>query len=175
MHQINKPTEYRKMLMLLMYRSFDFVLFTGQERLHKTHIVVDKTRKYYLNMLQMRDCAVYSNNYLKGFKRNLFACLQDETNSLRLFRLAISGLNIMKYVSHRHKLHLLYSGCYTFFLKENTLHRNLVRRVRKLVKMAHTSKMQNKSPIQAPNPPVSQRTQGGFAQNCSKHTYSQNN
>ena len=99
-HQINKPIEYRKMLMLLIYRSLNFILFTGQEMLHKTHIAVDKTRKYYLNMLQTWDCAVYSNNYLKAFKRNFFACLQDETNSLRLFILAISGLNIMKYFSH---------------------------------------------------------------------------
>ena len=77
--------------MLLMYKSLNFVLFTGQERLHKTHIVVDKTRKYYLICYRCEIARYQSNNYLKAFKRNLFACLQDETSSLRLFRLAISG------------------------------------------------------------------------------------
>ena len=41
---------------------------------------------------------------LKVLKRNLFACLQEVTNSLRLFKVASSGLQMIKYFSHRHKL-----------------------------------------------------------------------
>ena len=37
-------------------------------------------------------------------RRNLRACLQEATSSLRLFKLARSALQIMKYFSHRHKL-----------------------------------------------------------------------
>ena len=47
---------------------------------------------------------------LKFFKRNLFACLQEVTSSLRLFNVASSGLLMMKYFSHRHKLQRFETG-----------------------------------------------------------------
>ena len=47
---------------------------------------------------------------LKFFKRNLFACLQEVTSSLRLFKVASSGLQMMKYFSHRHKLQWFETG-----------------------------------------------------------------
>ena len=47
---------------------------------------------------------------LKFFKRNLFACLQEVTSSLRLFEVASSGLQMMKYFSHRHKLQRFETG-----------------------------------------------------------------
>ena len=39
-------------------------------------------------------------------KRNFLLCLHADTNSLRLFKVAILGLQIIKYFSHKHKLHL---------------------------------------------------------------------
>ena len=39
-------------------------------------------------------------------KRNFLLCLHADTNSLRLFKVAIFGLQIIKYFSHKHKLHL---------------------------------------------------------------------
>ena len=47
---------------------------------------------------------------LNLLKRNLLACLQEVTSSLRLFRVARSGLQIIKYFSHRHKLQRLEAG-----------------------------------------------------------------
>ena len=47
---------------------------------------------------------------LKFFKRNLFACLQEVTSSLRLFKVASSGLQMIKYFSHRHKLQRFETG-----------------------------------------------------------------
>ena len=47
---------------------------------------------------------------LKFFKRNLFACLQEVTSSLRLFKVASSGIQMMKYFSHRHKLQRFETG-----------------------------------------------------------------
>ena len=47
---------------------------------------------------------------LKFFKRNLFACLQEVTSSLRLFKVASSGLQMMKYFSYRHKLQRFETG-----------------------------------------------------------------
>ena len=44
---------------------------------------------------------------VKIFSRNLFACLQEETSSFRRLRLATFGLQIIKYFSQRHKLHLI--------------------------------------------------------------------
>ena len=38
---------------------------------------------------------------LKFFRRNLFACLQEVTSSLRLFKVASSGLQMMKNFFHR--------------------------------------------------------------------------
>ena len=40
------------------------------------------------------------------------ACLHDEINSFCLFKEAKSGLQIIKYFSHRHRLHLLEVGLY---------------------------------------------------------------
>ena len=42
----------------------------------------------------------------------MLACLHDEINSFRLFREAKSGLQIIKYFSQRHRLHLLEVGLY---------------------------------------------------------------
>ena len=44
---------------------------------------------------------------LKFFSKNLFACLQVETSSFCRLRVAMFGLQIIKYFSHRHKLHFL--------------------------------------------------------------------
>jgi len=42
---------------------------------------------------------------LKFLKSNLLACLQEVTSSLRLFKVATSGLQMMNYFSQRYKLH----------------------------------------------------------------------
>ena len=47
---------------------------------------------------------------LKIFNRNLLACLQEDTSSLCLLRVARWGVQIVKYFSHRHKLHRLKEG-----------------------------------------------------------------
>ncbi len=47
-------------------------------------------------------------------KRNFLACLQEETNSLRLFNVACSGLHIIKNFSQRQRLHLLDAQLYGF-------------------------------------------------------------
>ena len=47
---------------------------------------------------------------VKLLRRNLPACLQEVTSSFRLFKLAGSALQIMKYFSHRHKLQGLEVG-----------------------------------------------------------------
>ena len=44
---------------------------------------------------------------MKFLRRNALACLLEDTSLLRLLRLAMVGLQIMKYFSHRDKLHLL--------------------------------------------------------------------
>ena len=44
--------------------------------------------------------------------RNLFAYLREVTSSFRLFSVDKSGLQIIKYFSHRHKLHRLEAGLY---------------------------------------------------------------
>ena len=49
---------------------------------------------------------------LKFLRRNLFACLQEVMSSFRLFSVDKSGLQIIKYFSHRHKLHRLEAGLY---------------------------------------------------------------
>ena len=49
---------------------------------------------------------------LEFFNKNLLACLQEVTSSLRLFSVPRWGLQIIKYFSHRHKLHLLEQGLY---------------------------------------------------------------
>ena len=49
---------------------------------------------------------------LEFFSKNLLACLHEDTSSLRLFSVPRWGLQIIKYFSHRHKLHLLEQGLY---------------------------------------------------------------
>ena len=47
---------------------------------------------------------------VKPLRRNLRSCLQEVTSSFRLFKLARSALQIMKYFSHRHKLQRFEAG-----------------------------------------------------------------
>ena len=47
---------------------------------------------------------------VKLLRRKLRACLQEVTSSFRLFKLARSSLQMMKYFSHRHKLQRFESG-----------------------------------------------------------------
>ena len=50
--------------------------------------------------------AVYvTEEDLKLFNKTLLACLYEDTRSLPLLRVARSALQIIKYLSHRHKLH----------------------------------------------------------------------
>ena len=49
---------------------------------------------------------------LKFLSRNLFACLQEVISSFRLLSEAKSGLQIIKYFSHRHKLQRFEAGLY---------------------------------------------------------------
>ena len=57
-----------------------------------------------------------NNNYcvptedVKLLRRNLRACLQEVTSSFRLFKLARSALQMMKYFSHRQKLQRFVAG-----------------------------------------------------------------
>ena len=55
---------------------------------------------------------------VKLLRRNLRACLQEVTSSFRLFKLARSALQMMKYFSHRHKLQRFKAG-----LKRHGLHK----------------------------------------------------
>ena len=66
---------------------------------------------------------------LKFFDRNLLAYLHKDTSSLHLLRVARWGLQIIKYFSHRHKLHCLEEGlqaiiiaCFKIFLVIRKLH-----------------------------------------------------
>ena len=47
---------------------------------------------------------------VKFLRANLPACLHGEINSFRLFKEAKAGLQIIKYFSQRHRLHLLEVG-----------------------------------------------------------------
>ena len=49
---------------------------------------------------------------VKFLRAYLPACLHDEINSFRLFKEAKPGLQIIKYFSQRHRLHLLEVGSY---------------------------------------------------------------
>ena len=49
---------------------------------------------------------------LKFLRRNLFPCLQEVMSSFRLFSVDKLGLQIIKYFSHRHKLHRLEAELY---------------------------------------------------------------
>ena len=60
--------------------------------------------------LNSKRCYYVVTDDLNLLKRNLLACLQEVTSSLRLFRVARSGLQIIKYFSHRHKLQQLEAG-----------------------------------------------------------------
>ena len=46
--------------------------------------------------------------------RNFFDCLQPEISSQLLFWADISGLQIIKYFSHKHNLHFLETFVYDF-------------------------------------------------------------
>ena len=49
-----------------------------------------------------------SDDHIRAvFSRNFFECLQPESNSFLLFRVGISGLQIMKYSPHKHRLYFL--------------------------------------------------------------------
>ena len=68
----------------------------------------------------MNNCSRMALVGLKLFKRNLFACLQEVTSSLCLLKVASSGLQMMKYFSHKHKLQRFETGlkgevCFKFF------------------------------------------------------------
>ena len=64
---------------------------------------------------------------VKLLRRNLRACLQEVTTSFRLFKVARSALQMMKYFSHRHKLERFVAGlngaaCFKIFqIKLNTI------------------------------------------------------
>ena len=75
------------------------------------------TKSSLQHTLGLQTCAQNLNkNYcvttedVKLLRRNLRKCLQEVTSSFRLFKLARSGLQIVKYFSHRHKLQLLKAG-----------------------------------------------------------------
>ena len=55
-------------------------------------------------------CYCVATGDLNLFKRNLLECLQEVTSSLRLFRVARSCLQIIKYFSPKHKLHRFEAG-----------------------------------------------------------------
>ena len=52
----------------------------------------------------------YFMTALQFLSRNWFACLQKVISSFRLFTVAKSGMRIIKYFSHRLKLHRLEAG-----------------------------------------------------------------
>ena len=56
----------------------------------------------------------YDNHIMAVFSRNFFECLQPETKSFLLFRMDMSDLQIMKYFSHKHRLHSLLTFEYDF-------------------------------------------------------------
>ena len=57
--------------------------------------------------ISLRALLKYINHVTKFLSKNLLACLQDDTSSFCLFRVAKDGWQMMKYFSHKHKLHLL--------------------------------------------------------------------
>ena len=56
------------------------------------------------------------------FSRNFFECLQPKTKSFLLFRMDMSGLQIMKYFSHKHRLHSLLTFKYDFACFDGVRH-----------------------------------------------------
>ena len=59
-------------------------------------------------------CATKTNQIRTVFTRNVLECLQPEISSFLSFRVDISGLQIIKYYSHKHKLHFLETFVYDF-------------------------------------------------------------
>ena len=59
--------------------------------------------------ISIRALLKYINHVTKFLSKNLLACLQDETSSFRLFKVARDGWQRMKYFSHKRKLHLFES------------------------------------------------------------------
>ena len=56
-----------------------------------------------------------TNNQIRAvFSRNFLDCLQPEISSFLLFRVHISGLQIIKYFSNKHELHFLVTFVYDF-------------------------------------------------------------
>ena len=70
------------------------------------HTLGLQTRARKLN--KKNDCVPTEN--VKLLRRNLRACLHEVTSSFRLFKLTRSALQMMKYLSHRHKLQRFEAG-----------------------------------------------------------------
>ena len=64
-----------------------------------------------MEVLKSKINSCYCVTGLKVLSRNLFACLQEVISSFRLLSEARSGLQIIKYFSHRHKLQRFEAGC----------------------------------------------------------------
>jgi len=65
-----------------------------------------------MEVLKSKINSCYCVTGLKFLSRNLFACLQEIISSFRLLSEAKSGLQIIKYFSHRHKLQRFEAGLY---------------------------------------------------------------
>ena len=65
-----------------------------------------------MEVLKSKINSCYCVTGLKFLSRNLFACLQEVISSFRLLSEAKSGLQIIKYFSHRHKLQRFEAGLY---------------------------------------------------------------
>ena len=65
-----------------------------------------------MEVLKSKINSCYCMTGLKFLSRNLFACLQEVISSFRLLSEAKSGLQIIKYFSHRHKLQRFEAGLY---------------------------------------------------------------
>ena len=64
--------------------------------------------------LQHVKCATKTDQIRTLFSRNIWESLKSEISSFLLFRVEISGLQIIKYYSHKHKLHFLVTFVYDF-------------------------------------------------------------
>ena len=51
-----------------------------------------------------------ASKHMRLLRRYFRACRHDDTSSLRLFKVERSGLQIMKYFSHKHRLHRSETG-----------------------------------------------------------------
>ena len=63
-----------------------------------------------MEVLKSKINSCYCVTGLKCLSRNLFACLQEVISSFRLLSEAKSGLQIINYFSHRHKLQRFETG-----------------------------------------------------------------